>query len=567
MTHIEIDNLAEQAWNLRLSKIQIAYQSGLSLIEISESMNYLKGIADSCKTLGYCYWRFSDYSLSLAHSLRAIDIYRQLGDKSGEADTLNNIGAVYMFQNDHEKRLEVNIRCKQIRSEIGDLEGATSSEGNIGETYLEMGNLPKAEACFRSVLDDPNASPQGLSWAYHNLGRVFQTKEKWTRALDFYTLGLELSESVDYRVLITDSYLAIVELFIIQKKYDEALKNAEKALSVSRKIGAKEGEKKSLYFLSKIYEYKGFFEQSLKYHKTYHSLELEISRDTEIERLKTTQLRVAFEKIEDQKNELIASIKYAKKIQKAVLNRNQENTLLDDYFVIFEPKDIVSGDFYWYYEKNDHFYLGVADCTGHGVPGAFLTLLGTTFMNEIISGDEYISPSDLLDELRTRFIQALNKVENNETRDGMDISLIRINKTNLTAQWAGANNPIWIARGKEDPFITSSRHNILEENEFHLMEIKGDKQPIGLSERLFPFKNNRVQLKEGDTIYLFSDGIVDQFGGPKGKKYKSTPFKKRLLSLQNEPIKEQGEIIEKDFLDWKGSQFQVDDVCVLGFRI
>lgn len=567
MTHNEIDNLTEQAWDQRLNKIQVAYQAGLSLIETTESINYTKGIADSCKILGYCYWRFSDYSLSLAHSLRAIDIYRKLGDKSGEADTLNNIGAVYMFQNDHEKRLEVNIRCKQIREDVGDLEGVTSSEGNIGETYLEMGNLTKAKTCFQSVLNDPNASPQGLSWAYHNLGRVFQLEKKWEQALDFFTQGLELSESVDYRVLITDSYLAIVDLFILQEKYDEALENSEKALLVSRKIGAKEGEKKSLYFLSKIYEYKGLFEESLKYHKTYHSLELEISRDTEIERLKTTQLRVAFEKIEDQKNELISSIKYAKKIQTAVLTRNQENTILSDFFVFFQPKDIVSGDFYWYYEKNDHFYLGVADCTGHGVPGAFLTLLGTTFMNEIISDDDEISPSGLLDELRSRFIKALNNSESNETRDGMDISLIRVNKVNLTAEWSGANNPIWVIRKKGSEFVTRSPYNLLEGDQFQLMEIKADKQPIGLSERLFPFKNNRIQLMEGDSIYLFSDGFADQFGGARGKKYKSAPFKKRLLSIQNESIKTQGEILEKDFSDWKGSQFQVDDVCVLGFRL
>jgi tetratricopeptide (TPR) repeat protein len=213
-----------------------------------------------------------------------------------------------MFQNDNKKRLEVNLKCKKIRQEVGDLEGVSSSEGNIGETYLEMGDFDNAVQCFNNVLNDDYSSVQGLAWAHFNLGRVAKENENWDQSLIRFQKALELSLSASYTVLITDSYLAIVELFVDQKRMDDALNHAEQALEVSRKIGAKEGEKMSLYYLSKIYEIKGEFETSLKYHKDYHTIDRDFSRDTEIERLKTAQLKVAFDKIEEQKNELVYKI-------------------------------------------------------------------------------------------------------------------------------------------------------------------------------------------------------------------------------------------------------------------
>ena len=567
MTHQEIDQLTEKAWQTRLLDLQQAYKDALRLIEWSESIRYKKGTADSCKILGYCYWRFSDYSLSLSHSLEAMKIYEKLGDRRGEADTLNNIGAVYMFQDDNQKRLEVNIKCKKIRQEIGDLEGVSSSEGNIGETYLAMGDLENAEKCFHSVLENPNASPQGIAWAYHNLGHVANKRKEWEAALTNFTKGLEVSESVNYTVLISDSYLAIVDVYMEQEKFDDALLNAEKSLIVSREIGAKEGEKMSLYFLSKIYEKKKLFEASLKYHKDYHDIDREISRDTEIERLKTAQMKIAYDKIEEQKNELIDSIRYAERIQDAVLTRDQQQTLLTDFTVFYRPKDIVSGDFYWYYERDEHFYLCVADCTGHGVPGAFLTMLGTTYLNEIIALDDNVSPADILENLRSRIIKALASSQNEGGRDGLDISMLKVNTQSLVAEWAGANNPLWVLRDKKLPLVGSAKNAVFENEKWQLIEFKADKQPIGLSERILPFRNHRIQMEKGDVIYLFSDGYADQFGGEKGKKYKTMQFKRRLLDIQNETIEIQGKLIEQDFVDWKAELAQVDDVCVFGFRL
>lgn len=568
MTYEDIDLATKKAWQQRLSDLQYAYSSTIDLLEYSESRGYQKGIADCCKILGYCYWRFSDYSLSLSHSLRGISIYQRLGNKQGEADILNNIGAVYMFQNDHEKRLEVNLQCKEIRKQIGDLEGVASSEGNIGETYLEMGDFTNAYQCFENVLNDENASPQGMAWAYHNIGRIRNLQKEYGEAYFFYKKGLEISEEVDYNVLITDSYLIITQLFIEQEEFNKAINYAESALNVSRKIGAKEGEKKALYYLSKIYERQGEFEKSLKYHKDYHSKDMEISRDTEIERLKTTQLKSAYDKIEEQKNQLVDSIRYAERIQTAVLTRDQNQELLSKYFVLYQPKDIVSGDFYWYYEKNRYFYMCVADCTGHGVPGALLTMLGTTFLNEIVALNENASPAFILDRLRYRLIRALVKKSYEEgSRDGMDVSLIRFDVITKEAEWAGAYNPLWIVRKDGTPLQTSAETNTIELNGSVLYELKGDKFPVGNMEVLKPFTDHTIQLNYGDLVYFLSDGFADQFGGEHGKKYRSGKLKETILKLQNIDIEEQGDVLLEEFNSWKGNQDQVDDLCLLGIEI
>ncbi len=569
MAKNEIDHLNELAWESRRKDLKASYESSLSLLEWSESLEYAEGIAASCRTLGYCFWRFSDFTLSLNHSLRAIDIYREIGDRKGEADTLNNIGAVYMFQNDHARRLEVNQQCMEIREEIGDLEGAISSENNIGETYFEMDDYENAEKCFYRVLEADHAPKTAKAWSFHNLGKVCQVRKQWDKALDYFLNGLRLSEEANYQVLITESYLAIVDHFMRQQLYDKALDQALKALEVSGKINARDGERMALYYLAEIYEALGKFEEALSYHKKFHQLDVETNRSTEIERLKSTQLQVAFDKIEIQKNELMDSIRYAERIQMAVLTRDQKQKLLKDYFILFKPRDIVSGDFYWYSEQPNHFYIAVADCTGHGVPGAFLTMLGTTYMNEIISINPQISPAALVEELRLRISEALMNREDEKTWDGLDISVAKVHPDTLKAEWCGANNPIWIVRKKHT--TDTPDRSVLTNGKFNLIEIKGDTQAVAFAENMEPFTNHELQLHSDDRIYLFSDGFKDQFGGPNnyrgGKKFMKKHFKELLLSISHETLDRQKELLDQAFNDWKGANRQIDDVCVLGFRI
>lgn len=569
MTHHEIDTASRGAWNMRHLDLQEAYREAVTLLHVCESEGYRKGIAESCKTLGYCYWRFSDFSLSLSHSLRALKLFHELGDKRGEADTLNNIGAVHMFQKDHHKRLEVNIMCKSIREEINDLEGVSSSEGNIGETYIELGELDKAEKCLENVLMDKNSSVQSLAWAHFNLGRIFQLKDQFEHAEKKYELALKLSQSENYNVLVTEAQIALTVLFLAEQDYNKAMIAAEAALDVARSIGAKEDEKRALYYLSLIYEKKGQFEDSLKYHKDFHNKEVEINRDTEIERLKTTQLRAAYDTIEEQRNELVDSIRYAEHIQNAVLSLSEEQDALTDYFVVYQPKDIVSGDFYWYHEKGRYFYMCVADCTGHGVPGAFLTMLGTTFLNEIVALNIDATPAFILERLRYRLIKALKQSERiDSNRDGMDISLIRFDMLDKSAQWAGAYNPIWVTRSADNEHLeTDAKINTTTDGTKILYEIKGDKTPVGYRADMEDFTNHEFQLLIGDTIYLMSDGFADQFGGPEDKKFSNHRLKETILNLEDVDINDRGFELYKILNQWKGKRDQIDDVCMIGLKI
>jgi len=568
MKNQQIDSYTDKLWEMRLTDLQTTYKETSELISIVENKQYQKGIADCYKILGYCLWRFSNYPESLHYSTLALEIYRKIGDKKNESDTLNNIGAVYMFQNEHQKRLEVNIKCKKLRQEVGDLEGVASSEGNIGETFMEMGDYLNASKCFNNVLLDENASPQGAAWAYHNLGKIDLKNNNPKEALQNFKKGLEISLSVNYNVLITDSYIEIAKAYVADNKYKKALSNVLKGLDVSKKIGAKEGERDALRYIAFIYEELQDYKNAFEYHKQFNLIDHQLNKEAEIERLKSTQLQVAFNKIEEQKKELVDSIKYAKRIQKAVLKREQKQVLLQNYFVFFQPKDIVSGDFYWYFEKESEYYLCVADCTGHGVPGAFLTMLGTSFLNEIISINNELSPGEILTELRQKFIYALNQSQNSINKDGMDISLVKYDSINKIMTWAGANNPILIIRDKKQGELeTSSKLKVLENETHVLYEIKPDKQPISISKHLLPFTNHKVKLKENDRYYLFSDGYVDQFGGKFEKKYLSINFKKLLLSIQNEDMFSQKRLLKKSFLDWKNQLEQIDDVCVIGVSL
>lgn len=252
-----------------------------------------------------------------------------------------------------------------------------------------------------------------------------------------------------------------------------------------------------------------------------------------------------------QNKEITDSILYAKRIQQAVLpGKYKLEQTLPEHFILFKPRDIVSGDFYWVEQKHDRIIVCVADCTGHGVPGAFMSMLGLTFLNEIVNKDEIIKASDILNRLRSYIITALSHhEEGSETRDGMDISLVVFDKQLNILEYSGAYNPLVLFRNGE------------------IIEYKADKMPIGkhVGEE-GKFTNHKIMLQDRDMIYLFSDGFADQFGGDKGSKYKARPFKRFLQKICDEPVKKQVDMLEKELKSWMGSNEQVDDILVLGIR-
>ena len=296
---------------------------------------------------------------------------------------------------------------------------------------------------------------------------------------------------------------------------------------------------------------------------------------------RTVEIREKKDKIETQHHqilkiltELTDSINYAQRIQQAVLpSDNYLDEILNDYFILFKPKDVVSGDFYWATKINEYVIITAADCTGHGVPGAFMSMLGTSFLNEIVRNAELTKASEILFELRKYVITALNQTgEEGEQKDGMDMSLCVINTKNHEVQYSGANNPLYIVKDKEfkdkNEAIKLCDNSKLKTQKPKLFyEVKPNKMPISIYLKMGEFDNNIIKLEKGDKIYMFSDGYADQFGGPKGKKFMYKPFKKLLLENSDKPMSEQKEILLKSFEGWRGDVDQIDDVVVLGIQI
>jgi len=282
--------------------------------------------------------------------------------------------------------------------------------------------------------------------------------------------------------------------------------------------------------------------------------------------------------IRKQKEELTDSIEYASRIQRALLPSER---LMDehqiDHFILFRPRDIVSGDFYWIGSKNDRLLIVASDCTGHGVPGAFMSMLGMTFLDEIVIKSEVTSTDEILDQLREHVITSLKqsgKFDDGSTKDGMDLAMISIDLKNRDFQFSGAYNPMYLVRKlkrSEKAKLNRDKELDLPRGSIHndkhlLMQIRGDQMPIGISEKTLPFHASTFK-DEGYSIYMFSDGYLDQFGGPRGKKFMSRNFKKLILELQSVDIKDQGAAMEKVLMEWMGDISQIDDILVMGLRL
>ncbi|MCI5056763.1 MAG: SpoIIE family protein phosphatase, partial [Flavobacteriales bacterium] len=291
-------------------------------------------------------------------------------------------------------------------------------------------------------------------------------------------------------------------------------------------------------------------------------------------KIRTKEVVEQKELVEDKNKDIMSSIDYAKKIQDAILPwEDAQNSAFSNSFVLFKPRDVVSGDFFWLHEDDEYQWICVADCTGHGVPGAFMSILGSALLNEVVKNKGISQPNQILDAAKEGIIDSLRQKSQQISKDGMDASLCRLNRSNNTLDYAGANNPLYIVRTNESPIKNVQGDiidvkKVLQNNSLFLYEISADRMPVGyyLDEGR-NFTNHNIQLSQGDTVYLFTDGFADQFGGKNGKKYKYKPFKQFLLSISQSPIGGQAQLLEQEFHTWLGEHEQIDDVCIIGFKV
>jgi serine phosphatase RsbU (regulator of sigma subunit) len=270
-------------------------------------------------------------------------------------------------------------------------------------------------------------------------------------------------------------------------------------------------------------------------------------------RERTAEISRQKEKIEKQNKHITDSINYAQNIQKAVLPPfDYISKSLNDFFILFRPRDIVSGDFYWFAYKNNHVVIAAVDCTGHGVPGAFMSMLGVSLLNEIVNKLEKLDSNVILNELRSNVIKSLRQTgKEGEAKDGMDMALCIINFEDLKLQYSGAHNHLYHVREKQ------------------LEVYKADRVPISFNPYTIDkeYTKHELELKKGDTFYIFSDGYPDQFGGPKNKKFGIKRLKELFVKIQDKSMYEQKTILEQNLDEWKKDKDQIDDILVIGFKI
>jgi serine phosphatase RsbU (regulator of sigma subunit) len=285
--------------------------------------------------------------------------------------------------------------------------------------------------------------------------------------------------------------------------------------------------------------------------ETERSLELKVQARTEEVVKQRDEIEHQREKLEDLYKDVTDSIRYAKRLQYSILpSQDKINEVCPESFVYFKPKDIVSGDFYWFEKINNISLYAAVDCTGHGVPGAFMSLVGANALNSAVREHKITKPSEILNQLNKYVSDSLNKDEDGGVRDGMDMTICAINYDKLTLEYAGANNPLYIIRNGE--FLIT----------------KADKLAIAsFKEGEQEYTNHKFQLESGDIVYVFSDGYADQFGGERGKKFMYKNFRQLLLDNHQKPLEEQKFILYNTLNNWKGTNEQIDDILVIGIKM
>lgn len=380
-----------------------------------------------------------------------------------------------------------------------------------------------------------------LSNTCNKIARMYEGEGNFKNALNYYQKSMRLDGEVQAERN-KEQTLQHVKDSILLVSSDIM---HEKEISYQKEI-TKKKERNLFYITCSLFVFLGLFILVLRsWRKTKTQNKIIENQKSDIENQKS--------KLEESHKEITDSINYAKNIQDALMTSSEYiETTLPGSFVFFLPKDVVSGDYYWVYKfSKDEVFFTVADCTGHGVPGAFMSMIGTSLLNENIVDYKIADPAKILGNMRNKIIESLNDhASKTNNKDGMDMALCKLNLKTRTLEYAGANNPlVHISDGK-------------------LSYIKGNSQPVGLSViDNKPFTNHKIKLKKGDMIYVYSDGYQDQFGGPKGKKYMVKKFKTFLTEISNLPIEEQRVKIQEEFYDWKAKHEQVDDICVMGIRV
>ncbi|MDB4534350.1 tetratricopeptide repeat protein [Vicingaceae bacterium] len=531
-----------------------------------KSIEYFKKALNLCEIIGredysqYCqnnigsiYIVQEKYYEALDYFKKSLIIAEKYESPSDIAWSSNNIGVCYFKLRDLPNSLKATKRALDIRKDLSDKRAYATSLGNYADIFFELGDFQKANTYYHHALEiaEEIGATELKKEIYQLLSDKNEIRKDYKTALKYHKLFSDMKDSL----ISQSSEDKIAEL---ETEYNTEKKQQEiDLLNTEKELRNVEIDKKNLQQNILII---GLIIALLLIGYVVYNLS---------QKKKTNALLNDQNKIIEEKNrDITDSINYAERIQKATL---PEDGLLKKHFesfIYFKPKDIVSGDFYWVKEIGDKIYFSAVDCTGHGVPGAFMSIIGYNSLNRIVEDFGISDTGEILDKLNDLVVDAIggkSKTDEMDIRDGMDLSICCIDKATNTLTYSGAHNSLYLLR-KSDTVIKNKEVS-LEGEGIKFYEYKADKMAIGGDMNKTNYKTHSIQIQKEDTLYLFTDGFADQFGGVKGKKFMYKKFKQLILSIQDKSMDNQLAFIDKTLTDWKGDIDQLDDVCVLGVKI
>jgi len=584
----------------------------LESLKIDEERKDELGIAKSLNNIGAIYNNLEAYDQAIEYYKRALAIKEKLGVKTDMAATLNNIGRIYYHKNNFELAKSTLLNSLQIRIEIDDKGGIASSYTSLGGMYKEQKNYLQALQNFGNALAiyKETGDHKGIAELLCEMGEMHFKLKNYSKAIDFLNHAHKIAdenyflpEIVFANMNLYKAYKALgsfesaMSAFEIYREAQDSIMKEDRLAEMERlqtnyAIDKKQKElelaEKNLELEAKTSENLKLFSYSLSvvalliivlainsYRNNQRTKRLnavlseqkgEITlKNSELHQV-NEELLATMELIEKQSKEIAhkntnitASIQYANRIQNAVMPQiDQLEEFFSDQFVFFRPRDIVSGDFYWFKSFENKVYIAVADCTGHGVPGAFMSILGITLLNEIVRPEADLHPNMILNNLRLRIKSALKQPgKDGEQKDGIDISIICFDKTTKQLDFAGAYQSMLIL----------SKSNTDVEN-YEIQSFKGDRMPVGIYlSTESDFTPYSVTVKENDVIYLYTDGYADQIKDETKRKFLLKNFKTLIQGIAGKELHNQCADLEQNFDQWRNTAPQVDDVLVIGLKI
>ena len=527
---------------MKQTNYQKALEYNLKALQVFEKANDKKGMGYCYGNIGTVYASQNNFTMALEYLFKGLKLYEQMGDKRGIGICLGNVGGVYTNQLNYPKALESFDKALKIRLELGDKHGVSICYVNLATLSNKLKNYKAAISYCDSVvkitkqlgdIDNQRLAYENLAFAYNKMGK---NKQAYQNEVLFKKLTDSIFNADNSK-----------QLGDMKTKFEVEKKEAELKLKSEAAELINNQEKKQQQFiiyavvfvLVIVFVFSGFLFRRFKItQKQKHIIQLqkdEVSRQKHL--------------VEEHQKEIIDSITYAKRLQQAILPADAEiKKHLPNNFIYYQPKDIVAGDFYWMEHLDGITFMAAADSTGHGVPGAMVSIVCSNSLNRAVKEFGLRDTGKILDKTRELVLETFEK-SGEQIKDGMDISLLAINKHRQQINWSGANNQLW--------YISNNK----------LIEVKADKQPIGKTDNPTPFTTHHIALNPNDIFYLMTDGYADQFGGTKGKKFKYKQLEDLVIANSDKSLDEQKQILTTTFNTWKTNLEQVDDVTIIGIKM